>query len=119
MAVITNDGWWGDTPGYRQHFNFARLRAIENRRDIVQAANTGTSGIINQRGDVLAKTPYWVETTLRGTIQGNDTLTPFVRHGDRIGRFASYAFLVLCLMLLVFSVSDRRSGRGKSAAGNA
>ena len=119
MAVITNDGWWGDTPGYRQHFNFARLRAIENRRDIVQAANTGTSGIINQRGDVLMKTPYWVETTLRGTIQGNEALTPFVRHGDRIGRFACYAFLILCLTLLVFAVSDRRSGRGKSAAGNA
>jgi apolipoprotein N-acyltransferase len=119
LSVITNDGWWGDTPGYRQHFNFARLRAIENRRDIVQAANTGTSGIINQRGDVLAKTPYWVETTLRGTINGNDAQTPFVRHGDRLGRLAGYAFLVLGLMLLVFSVSDRRSGRGKSAAGNA
>ena len=119
LSVITNDGWWGDTPGYRQHFHFARLRAIENRRDIVQAANTGTSGIINQRGDVLIKTPYWVETTLRGTVNGNDAQTPFVRHGDRIGRLAGYAFLVLVLMLLVFSVSDRRSGRGKSAAGNA
>ena len=119
LTVLTNDGWWGDTPGYRQHFNFARLRAIENRRDVVQAANTGTSGIINQRGDVLSRTPWWVETTLRATIQGNDVQTPFVRHGDRIGRIAGYAFLVIGLMLLVFAVSDRRSGRGKSAAGNA
>jgi len=119
LTVLTNDGWWGDTPGYRQHFNFARLRAIENRRDIVQAANTGTSGIINQRGDVLARTPWWEETTLRATIQGNDILTPFVRHGDRMGRMASYAFLILGLILSVFAVSDKRSGRGKSAAGNA
>lgn len=117
LTVITNDGWWGDTPGYRQHFHFARLRAIENRRDVVQAANTGTSGIINQRGDVLEKSSWWVETTLRASINGNDTQTPFVRHGDRIGRMASWAFLVLLLTLSVSAVSDRRSGRGKSAGG--
>ncbi|MBQ9396915.1 MAG: apolipoprotein N-acyltransferase [Bacteroidales bacterium] len=117
LAVMTNDGWWGDTPGYRQHFNFARLRAIENRRDVVQAANTGTSGLINQRGDVLAKTGWWVETTLKGTINGNDALTPFVRHGDRVGRCAGYLFLAALLTLLVFAVSDRRSGRDKSASG--
>ena len=115
LAVITNDGWWGDTPGYHQHFNFARLRAIENRRDIVQAANTGTSGIINQRGDVLQTTGWWVETTFRGTLNANDTLTPFVRHGDLVGRISAYAFLVLVLTLLVFAVSGKRSGRGKSA----
>ena len=122
LAVITNDGWWGDTPGYHQHFNFARLRAIENRRDVVQAANTGTSGLIDQKGDVHATTGWWVETTLRGTVNGNDTLTPFVKHGDLTGRIASYAFLALLTMLLVLSfagASGKRSGRGKSAAGNA
>ena len=122
LAVMTNDGWWGDTPGYRQHFNFARLRAIENRRDVVQAANTGTSGLINQRGDVLAKTGWWVETTLRGTINGNDALTPFVRHGDVVGRTAGYAFLIGLLFLIIASAvaaSGKRSGRGRSAAGNA
>ena len=117
LAVMTNDGWWGDTPGYRQHFNFARLRAIENRRDVVQAANTGTSGLINQRGDVLTKTGWWVETVFRGTINANKALTPFVRHGDVTGRTAGYAFLVLLLTLIVFAVSGRRSARGKSASG--
>ena len=110
LAVMTNDGWWGDTPGYRQHFNFARLRAIENRRDVVQAANTGRSGLINQRGDVLAKTGWWVETTLKGTVNGNDTLTPFVRHGDVVGRWACYLFIVMLLALLflrVVPVSDK------------
>ena len=122
LAVITNDGWWGDTPGYRQHFNFARLRAIENRRDVVQAANTGTSGVINQRGDVLEKTGWWVETTLRATLNGNDALTPFVRHGDRIGRWAGYGFLISFLFLLILAISsasDKRSGRGRSAGGKA
>jgi apolipoprotein N-acyltransferase len=121
LTVMTNDGWWGDTPGYRQHFQFARLRAIENRRDVVQAANTGISGIIDQRGDVQQRTGWWVETTLRGTINGNDALTPFVRHGDRVGRTACRAFLVLLVGLLImrFYVSDKRSGRDRSAAGKA
>ena len=122
LAVITNDGWWGDTPGYRQHFHFARLRAIENRRDVVQAANTGTSGLINQRGDVLQKTGWWVETTLRGDINGNDAQTPFVRHGDVIGRWACRCFLVMLTALLLWaalSVSDKRSGRDKPAGGTA
>ena len=122
LAVMTNDGWWGDTPGYRQHFNFARLRAIENRRDVVQAANTGTSGLIDQRGDVHATTGWWVETTLRGTINGNDAVTPFVRHGDRVGRVACYAFLTMLAALLISWIagaSGKRSARGKSAAGKA
>ena len=125
LAVITNDGWWGDTPGYRQHFNFARLRAIENRRDVVQAANTGISGFIDQRGDVLQKSGWWVETALRGTVNGNDSLTPFVRKGDRLGRTAAFLFLPLLAILLILAllprtgVSDKRSGRGKSARGNA
>ena len=122
LAVMTNDGWWGDTPGYRQHFNFARLRAIENRRDIVQAANTGTSGIINQRGDVLCKTGWWVETTFHGTINANRALTPFVRHGDLVGRTACYVFLILLAVVLILwaaGASGKRSGRGKSAGGTA
>jgi apolipoprotein N-acyltransferase len=122
LAVMTNDGWWGDTPGYRQHFNYARLRAIENRRDVIQAANTGTSGLINQRGDVLCKTDWWVETTFRGTINANDAITPFVRHGDVVGRWASRCFLILLLGLLVWAAADasgKRSARGRSAAGNA
>ena len=122
LAVMTNDGWWGDTPGYRQHFNYARLRAIENRRDVVQAANTGTSGLINQRGDVLDKTEWWVETTLKGTINANDAQTYFVRHGDFVGRWACRYFLILLLMLLLLaglSALDKRSGRDKPAAGNA
>ena len=115
LTVMTNDGWWGDTPGYHQHFNFARLRAIENRRDVVQAANTGTSGFINQRGDVLGTTGWWVETTLKGTVNRNDALTPFVRHGDVTGRVACWLFLAMLLTLTVSAVSGRRSSRGRSA----
>ena len=122
LAVMTNDGWWGDTPGYRQHFHYARLRAIENRRDVVQAANTGISGIINQRGDILQRTGWWTETTIKANINRNDAMTPFVRHGDLVGRWACRCFLTLLfalLLLAAMSALDKRSARDRSAAGNA
>ena len=116
LAVITNDGWWGDTPGYHQHFRFAALRAIENRRDVAHVANTGISGFINQRGDVLQKTGWWVETAIRGEVQTNTRLTFFTRHGDLVGRASQWLAAGLILLLLLSLLWDRISGRGRSGA---
>jgi len=109
MAVMTNDGWWGDTPGYRQHFRYAVLRAIELRRDIVHAANTGISGIINRRGDVIIRTGWWVETSFRGNINTNDSLTPFARYGDIIGLVAAYLFLPFFAGIVLIRIYRRKS----------
>ena len=115
LAVMTNDGWWGDTPGYRQHFRFAKLRAIENRRDVIHAANTGISGIIDQKGDVLTKTGWWEECSFRSTIRSNGKMTFFVRHGDVTGRASSWIFILLLAALVVICVSGKRFSRGRSA----
>lgn len=115
MTVMTNDGWWGDTPGYHQHFRYAALRAIEYRRDIVHAANTGISGIINQRGDVVVSTPWWVKTSFNAKVNCNKKITPFVKRGDLTGRVACWGFLILLITLLAYCVSGKLSGRGKSA----
>lgn len=109
MAVMTNDGWWGDTPGYRQHFRYAVLRAIELRRDIVHAANTGISGIINRRGDVIIRTGWWVETSFRGNINTNYSLTPFARYGDIIGLVAAYLFLPFFAGIVLIRIYRRKS----------
>lgn len=102
LAVITNDGWWGDTPGYRQHASYARLRAVENRRYVARSANTGISCIINQRGDVLQSTGWWEPATLRGEVRLNDTATFFTRHGDIVGRAATWgAAALLAYMALL------------------
>ena len=119
LAVITNDGWWGDTPGYRQHFRFASLRAIENRRDVVQCANTGMSGFINQRGDVLSHTGWWTEETLTGVMHARTGVTFFSRHGDIIGRTASVLGPILLLLLACLPLWGKRCGCGKSASKNA
>lgn len=100
IFVITNDGWWGDTPGYKQHMAFARLRAIENRKSIARSANTGFSCFINQRGDVIDQSKWWTETSLNGTILRNNHQTFYTRYGDYIGlSLGVSAFLLVLLML--------------------
>ena len=101
MTVITNDAWWGNTPGYRQHLSYSCLRAIELRRDIARCGNTGISCFINQRGDILSSTPWWEEATLRGTVNVNTRQSFFTRHGDIVGRVCSLAFLLLLALLVV------------------
>ena len=97
ICMITNDGFWKNTPGYLHHFNFSPVRAIENRRDFVRVANTGISALINARGMVIAKTPWWEKATLKGKIHLRRGQTFFARHGDYLGRTSLVlgGFLVL------------------------
>lgn len=95
IAVITNDGWWGDTPGYRQHFDFSRLRAIENNRWVVRAANTGKSGIISNKGDVMVETNWWEATGFNYQIQLQHNTTIYQLLGDYIGIIACIIFTFL------------------------
>lgn len=101
LTVITNDAWWGDTPGYKQHFSYSALRAIELRRDVARCGNTGISAFINQRGDVLERGPWWEEATLSGTVNFNSELTFFAEHGDIVGRLCTFIFWLLALSLVV------------------
>ena len=104
IFVITNDGWWGNSPGYKQHFLFSRLRAIETRRSIARSANTGISGFINQRGDVSQATQYWVPAAIRQTINANDEITFYVKYGDYLARIAVVGaglFFLLTLVMII------------------
>lgn len=100
IFIITNDGWWRDTPGYKQHNSYARLRAIETRRSIARSANTGISSLINQRGDMLQQTGWWERTAIRGDLNASDHLTFYVKHGDYLARI--FAFLSVLLVLYAF-----------------
>ncbi|MFH1936578.1 MAG: apolipoprotein N-acyltransferase, partial [Bacteroidota bacterium] len=104
MIIITNDGWWGNTPGHRQHFVFAHLRAIETRRGIARSANTGISAFIDQRGDTFDVTGYWVPAAIKGTLNANSAITFYVRHGDYIARIAVGLTAVLLVIALVFAI---------------
>ncbi len=111
IFVITNDGWWGDTPGHRQHNGLSTLRAIETRRSIARSANTGISCFINQRGDVLQKLTWWKRDAIRGNLNLNEKLTFYVKHGDYIGRLMFYLAILLLTGILYTTIQNLRSRR--------
>lgn len=96
ICVLTNDGWWGNTFGYKQHMRFSCLRAIETRRSVVRSANTGISGFINQRGEIVKQLVWWQRGGLREKIKANSEITLYCRFGDFIGipfKYAAFVFI--------------------------
>lgn len=108
LCIITNDGWWRNTPGYRQHLLYARLRAIEMRRNVVRSANTGISAFINYKGEIEQETDWWVEAQLNKTTSLKRELTWYAKTGDYIGKIC--AFLAVALLLSTFVKSRTRKG---------
>jgi apolipoprotein N-acyltransferase len=100
LVIITNDGWWGNTPGYRQHLHYARLRAIETRRSIARSANTGISSFINQRGDVIEQTGWWMPAAVRQEINLNNSMTIYSKYGNWVSSIAEIISLVSIILLL-------------------
>lgn len=101
ITIITNDGWWGDTPGYKQHMSFASLRAIENRKSVVRSANTGITCFVNQRGDILNPTKWWEEDVIKANVCLNNEDTFYTVYGDVIGRSFSFAAVLILLFAFV------------------
>ena len=95
LTVITNDAWWGNTPGYRQHLSYSSLRAIETRRWVARCGNTGVSALIDPTGKVVERTPWWEPALLEGEVELLQGQTFFVRFGDMVGRVAVLLFLLL------------------------
>ena len=84
IFIITNDGWWKNTNGYKQHLYYASLRAIETRRPVVRAANTGVSSIIDIRGKRTYETGWWTRAIIKGEIYPETRITTYVKYGDSL-----------------------------------
>ncbi|MDH7446906.1 apolipoprotein N-acyltransferase [Aquimarina sp. 2201CG14-23] len=104
LAIITNDAWWGNTQGHKQHLAYAKLRAIETRRSIARSANTGISAIINQTGNIVSSMGYNEQGVLKGTLKPNDKITFYVKAGDYLARVSIF----LMIFIFLFSVTRRR-----------
>lgn len=107
LGLITNDGWWSDSPGYRQHLAYGALRCIETRRDLARSANTGISAFIDQRGVISHRTGWWVGAASRATVHLNTEQTFYVRYGELVGRGAQ-ALAVLGIIGLVLGPLVRK-----------
>ncbi|WP_109699977.1 apolipoprotein N-acyltransferase [Chitinophaga deserti] len=100
LVVATNDGWWGDSEGHRQHMQYARLRAIETRRWVARSANTGISCLIDPAGKVLMPLPYWEPGVIAGNIQCASRLTFYVKYSAEI----AFAPVIFCILLLTYTI---------------
>ena len=101
IFIITNDGWWKKTSGYQQHSMYAQLRAIETRRYIARSANTGVSSIINQLGEIQKSIPWDKEGVISYEVPLYNLKTFYVRHGDFLGRLASFFSILILLCSFV------------------
>ncbi|MEO7530314.1 MAG: apolipoprotein N-acyltransferase, partial [Sediminibacterium sp.] len=98
LTIITNDGWWKNTPGHQQHLHYACLRAIETRRYVARSANTGISAVINEKGQILESQPWDKASYIKTNIPMLTNITFYVKWGDMISKAA----LIMCLLLIVF-----------------
>ena len=100
IAVITNDGWWGNTAGHLQHLRFAGLRAIEQGKYVVRSANTGVSSVIDAKGRVLRRLDWDTEGVIVADVPLLEGKTLYVRTGNWIGKAAVGLFTLLVLIIL-------------------
>lgn len=105
LTIITNDGWWGDSFGHLQHFAYARLRAIEQRRWIARAANNGISGIISPDGKIRHETEYWTEDAFTYRITASEYKTIYARYGEWFGQMM---LIVAFGGFVIYGISGRK-----------
>ncbi len=103
ICIITNDAWWGDTAGYKQHLAYARLRAIENRKYIVRSANTGISAVIDPFGALKVQSKWDERTLLTSDIKLLEGQTFFAKYKHSIARLSIFVLVLILLHLFVQS----------------
>jgi len=101
LTIMTNDGWWGNTPGHKQHLAYARLRAIETRKWIVRSANTGISAVINDKGEVVQTQPWNKAAFIKATVPAETGETFYVMYGDFLSKIG-VAFAVLLIVWNIY-----------------
>lgn len=109
LAIMTNDSWWGVTQGHQQLMSYAKLRAIETRREIARSANSGISAHIDAKGEVMADTLYGDQTTLFATVNLYEHQTFYTRSGDLISRIMVFALGFLVFYTLIKKIQNRKA----------
>ncbi len=107
LVIITNDGWWDDTPGYKQHMNYARLRAIETRKWIARSANTGISCFIDPLGNVIDPQPWNEAAAIKLPVPVSTEQTFYVQHGDILSK-AMRVIAALLVAVIIISWVKRK-----------
>ncbi len=107
LITISNDAWFGDSIGPLQHFQMARMRAIENHRTVIRATNTGISGVISPEGKALITSKQFE----RDSITYNET--PLYTHLTLYAQFGSWPILIICGLILGLIAFGQQLSRQK------
>ncbi|GGY37934.1 apolipoprotein N-acyltransferase [Bacterioplanes sanyensis] len=81
LITVSNDAWFGDSLGPKQHLALAQMRALETQRYVLRATNTGITALIDERGNIVERLPYEQTATLTGSAQMRQGLTPYMMWG--------------------------------------
>ena len=114
ICIITNDGWWKNTPGYKQHMNYARLRAIETRTWVARSANTGISCFIDPYGRVINPQPYNTTAAIKLSVRPGNSTTFFVKYGDILSKIMVVLSILLIGWTTVLKVMNKFFAKGKN-----
>jgi apolipoprotein N-acyltransferase len=96
LVNVSNDGWFGQSIAPYQHFQIARMRALENNRTLVRSTNTGITAVIEADGRVQSLLAPFAPGVLKATVLPRSGLTPYGKYGD--------AGVVIPLLLIVLGV---------------
>jgi apolipoprotein N-acyltransferase len=102
LVILTNDSWWGNTSGAYQHIAFASLRAVENRRWVVQCANGGISGFVDPGGSIHQATKMYTAATMWRDVEPRTRITFYDAHGDL---FAEMCLSIATIIVIVATVN--------------
>jgi len=112
IAVVTNDSWYGNTSGPYQHKEISVLRAVENRRSVVRAANGGISCIVNPLGVTVAETKMYTKDVLVGNVSLNSEKTFYTRHPFLVPVTSSVLSLWIFGIFILFKLKAKFKGSG-------
>lgn len=107
IVIPTNEGWWGNTSAPRQLWALSTLRAIETRRSVARAANTGISGFIDYTGKDILKSEYGEQTALKHKVKLNEEITFYTLHGDYLGRIAGFLAVMFFISAIVRKLRNK------------
>jgi apolipoprotein N-acyltransferase len=107
IAVVTNDSWYGKLSGPYQHKEYAALRAVENRRSVVRAANGGISCIINPLGVTETESEMFVKTFIVGDVLIEDEITFFTNNPLIVPVLSSVFSLWILGLFILKKIKDK------------
>ncbi|MCG8565935.1 MAG: apolipoprotein N-acyltransferase [Desulfobacterales bacterium] len=108
LTTMTNDAWFGTTSAPAQHYAVAVMRAVENRRSLARAANTGISGFIDPLGRSSRTTPLFQDAAVVADLPLLSRISPYTRFGDLLPRACLIA-IFLCFMVKGIQTILRRN----------